>query len=159
MHMKHRTRGFTLIEILVAIAIIGILASVVLASLNSARDKGVNSAVRQNIEGIRAQAPLYYDEAGGTYEVDGDTNSVCINDAEATPKGGAHLVAAADAVNGAGAVDCNDESEAWAAAGQYVGDDSGEYYCTDSTGFAGTLMGNVGGTSAGDFETDDTSCE
>lgn len=62
--MKYNTkRGFTLIELLVVIAIIGILSSVVLASLNTARGKGANAAVKSNLNNIRAQAELVYDNA------------------------------------------------------------------------------------------------
>lgn len=57
-------KGFTLIELLVVVAIIGILASVVLASLNSARTKGADASVKANLANIRPQAELYYDGTG-----------------------------------------------------------------------------------------------
>lgn len=60
-------RGFTLIELLVVIAIIGILSAVVLASLNTARTKGTDAAIKSNLVTIQTQAELYYDSSSNTY--------------------------------------------------------------------------------------------
>ncbi len=58
--MKTLQKGFTLIELLVVIAIIGILSSIVLASLSSARNKGSDAAITATLSNMRAQAELYY---------------------------------------------------------------------------------------------------
>ena len=69
-------KGFTLIELLVVVAIIGILASVVLASLNSARAKGSDAAVKSNLDNMRAQAAIYYD-TNGKYNTTSGTAVTC----------------------------------------------------------------------------------
>lgn len=56
------TRGFTLIELLVVIAIIGILSSVVLASLNSARKKGRDARRIADVKQMQLALELYYDQ-------------------------------------------------------------------------------------------------
>ena len=67
MYMKKTyKRGFTLIELLVVIAIIGILASIVLASLDSARKKGRDARRIADVKQIQLALELYYD-ANGVY--------------------------------------------------------------------------------------------
>lgn len=58
---RTHTRGFTLIELLVVIAIIGILSSVVLASLNSAREKSRDARRISDIKQIQLALELYFD--------------------------------------------------------------------------------------------------
>jgi prepilin-type N-terminal cleavage/methylation domain-containing protein len=60
-------RGFTLIELLVVIAIVGIVASVVLASLNSARRKSRDSRRLADIGQIRSALELYADSNSNLY--------------------------------------------------------------------------------------------
>lgn len=63
-------RGFTLIELLVVIAIIGILASVVMASLNSARAKARDAKRMEEVKQIQNALELYYAN-NGQYPVSG----------------------------------------------------------------------------------------
>lgn len=59
------TSGFTLIELLVVIAIIGILSSVVLASLNGARESSRDARRQTDLTQIRTGLALYRDSNGG----------------------------------------------------------------------------------------------
>ncbi len=62
--------GFTLIELLVVIAIIGMLSSVVLASLNGARSKARDARRIADLQQIRTALELYY-SAHNTYPAAG----------------------------------------------------------------------------------------
>ncbi len=65
--MKKLQKGFTLIELLVVIAIIGILSSVVLASLNSARQKSRDARRMADLQQIKLAAELYFDANSSAY--------------------------------------------------------------------------------------------
>ena len=67
--MKSFNRGFTLIELLVVIAIIGILSSVVLASLNSARAKGRDARRISDLKQLQLALELYYEANSSLYPV------------------------------------------------------------------------------------------
>ncbi|OGG69804.1 hypothetical protein A3F27_00715 [Candidatus Kaiserbacteria bacterium RIFCSPHIGHO2_12_FULL_53_13] len=58
-----RKGGFTLIELLVVIAIIGILSSVVLASLNSARVKGRVASAQQTLKSFSTALTICLNES------------------------------------------------------------------------------------------------
>jgi len=60
--MFSKRKGFTLIELLVVIAIIGILATIVLVSLNSARQKARDTRRISDLRQVALGAEMYYDD-------------------------------------------------------------------------------------------------
>ena len=147
------TSGFTLIELLVVIAIIGILSGIVLASLNTARDKAAVASAKANLGGARAQAELFYDSNGNSYNGATADTSLCdplgsvggtkgIND-QVLAGAKAGLSTAIVTVNSntaisttAAAALCNSSANAWAAEVALKG--TAGFYCISSTGQAVT---------------------
>lgn len=64
LHRKIKAKGFTLIELLVVIAIISLLASIILASLKSAKDKAVLAKGLQTMRSLQLALNLYYADHG-----------------------------------------------------------------------------------------------
>ena len=65
---KNSSKGFTLIELLVVIAIIGILSSIVLASLNEARKNAKDASMKNSImESAKIAEVFFYDT--GDYDL------------------------------------------------------------------------------------------
>lgn len=61
---RRHPKGFTLIELLVVIAVIGILASVIMVSVNSARVKARDARRASDIDQIYKALFMYYDTYG-----------------------------------------------------------------------------------------------
>jgi prepilin-type N-terminal cleavage/methylation domain-containing protein len=127
----NRNKGFTLIELLVVIAIIGILSSIVLASLNTARDRANNSNIRSNLANIRAQAELYFDSNGG-YGGTASTGSCTVPGSLFVDPNVAQMITAAESANGsANTVRCLGSATAWSVSSPLIG---GNHWCVSSAG-------------------------
>ena len=130
-------RGFTLIELLVVIAIIGVLSAVVLASLNTARSKGSDAAIKANLVQVRNQAEIYYGGNGNSYGVQAWTasgsGSVCTAGMFLADTPVARAIFAANAANGAGSVGCAANGQTYVVAAALL-ENTASYWCVDSTG-------------------------
>lgn len=112
-----------LICVIVGIAIIGILASVVLASLNSARSKGQDASIKANLSSLRAQAELYWDSQSKNGK-NGNYSGLCNNSEVIKIINSIPKVKNIDTV-------CNDSNQEYVITSLL---NSGNYWCVDNLG-------------------------
>ncbi len=127
---KNDHRGFTLIELLVVVAIIGVLASIVMVSLNSARNKGKNASIKSQMAELRAAAELYNDDMASYTGWCSDSQNTRISGGAVSAGGTAYA--------------CNDSASAWAAGITMV---DGTFWCVDSNGTSKAAHKVAGATS------------
>jgi prepilin-type N-terminal cleavage/methylation domain-containing protein len=135
---KSTVGGFTLIELLVVIAIIGILSSIVLASLSTARSKGKDAATEEALSGARAQGEIYaasssnsYAGACSTSAPGGGLGAILTGAASSSGVTGGVVTTLATAGT-ATTVICHDASTGWAASAPLS--TTGTYWCVDNNG-------------------------
>lgn len=150
-----KNKGFTLIELLVVIAIIGVLASVVLASLNSARIKSRDAKRKLDLKQMQNSLTMYYTSnsafpigtAFSSWASNWDNGGCCINLYNGLVGGGYMNTLPADPINKEGGN------------GNFLGDntptDLAYYYYSDgSTYVLGTNLESGGGaaSNAGNYQ-------
>ena len=104
------------------IAIIGILSSVVFGSVNTARGKGADAAVKANMNGIRSQAEIVMDTDSGSYI------NVCDDGVIIKQLNAASTAGSANTTSDV----CFDAAGAWAASAPMK--TPNKHWCVDSTG-------------------------
>lgn len=145
MKIFHQKQGFTLVELLVVVAIIGLLASILIANLNVGRSKAKNNVIKENTYSLKLAAELEYDE-NNSYE------GVCLEspDYDISNAAGTNFLRIRTAINNNGGTttgNCYDSATKWCAEVTDMPYNS-EDWCVDSAGYAGST--DNCGTGTGD---------
>ena len=140
-----------MIELLVVIAIIGILASVVLVSLGSARAKGNDARVQEQLSGLRSAAELYFTTNSnyGTFNPPNGSDAGCVAAAAATlsffndSASGKPIIDGTTSVPGVGLSKCFAGGTVWAAGYGLPSAATAAYWCVDSNGKSKKVTENI----------------
>ena len=121
-----KSKGFTIIELLVVVAIIAVLAAIVLVNVTGYINQGKNAAIKGNLATVLTNGAVFFDGAGaGTY------TGFCGTANYTGP------AAAITAIGNASICTVNAANTAWCACSTLKvtsAEPAGSTFCVDSTG-------------------------
>lgn len=122
-------KGFTIIELLVVVAIIAILTSIAVIGYDVARNRSANSSIKATLGQVRAESLIYAQESEGF-------TGLC---SAGEPYGIAAMLSEVGAQSFVEAR-CFADDSAWVAASLLRGGDATEFaWCVDSNNFGGVI--------------------
>lgn len=139
-----RSRGFTLVELLIVITIIGVLSTIFLNNLSTSRARAYDSKTKQQLSSFRTGAEIYFtNQEPNSY---GPASVVCdqgiFNDVNAVD-GSPGLYIAPGNLPLDTQVVCDSSGAAYAVKASLYSDN--EYWCVDNKGTARLIPGPIGG--------------
>jgi prepilin-type N-terminal cleavage/methylation domain-containing protein len=128
-------RGFTLIELMIVIAIIGVMSSIIIVSLNNARLKAVDANIKEELSSIRRVAAIYYDNQIPNNYGNNTNNCYTPNRMFTDDTVIASIISQIDSNSGAD-VKCRADTNYFAVSASLVGptSDTKDNWCVDSAG-------------------------
>lgn len=133
---REKQKGFTLVELLIVVAVIGILATILIVSLRQASDRSRNTKIITNVVQVRKIAEQMYAEELTGYE--GLCQDSTHFNSEDYPELG---VLQSDIVdNFGGSITCYDDSDSYCVSSSLR--TAGRYICIDDEGSSVEVDGN-----------------
>lgn len=138
-----RSGGFSLVELLISITIIGILSTIILSSMSNSRARAYDSKTKQQLSSFRTAAEIYFtNQTPNSYgPVSASCSQGLFNDVDPT-NGTPGLYIAAGSLPLDTQVVCQSSDSAYAVkATMYSGN---EYWCVDNKGSSRLISGPIG---------------
>jgi len=121
-------KGFTLVELLVVIALISLIVAVVLSNMTKNKNSARDIAVRSSLSGVQRAAALLYSKTQASYEGVCDPSDTTLSDQDDFGRFKAYI----NKNNGpTGVIGCKDSDQAYAVISSLNLKDC---WCVDSTG-------------------------
>lgn len=134
-------KGFSLLELLISITIIGTLSVVIISSLSSSRGRAYDSKIKQQLISFRTSAYLYYyNQTPYSYGVSSDCNSGVFADTDINNANPGNYIKPSNLPSFTNVFCVSDGVSYSVKATLYEGD---TYFCVDSKGNAKTLNGTI----------------